>query len=749
MKSVLYFIFLHCIVAVPQMNLYFTDQVNVNLFDELGVRYNCLRFFSNLKHKSVSRDIISLCMSESSSTLTITNDEEDSIQRFSFDDLAKRNITSEELYQWSIPIDTIEQYQYYLQSNDSSLTKEFIYNCTLPRFGPMCQYELYYYHQNYSTLLEMIHGYYQNDLHKSNGTTFYTHLKCNRGYAPVCLDWSEICDGKVDCLDGNYDEEHCWQLELNECQENEFKCTIGQCIPNEFLHDRSGSFDCIDRSDEITRKYYSKLVITVIEQIFGKEDARCETTFLTSSCDSTRSDQLIDSMFSIKDRSISDKCLFAFPSSHYQYITFKTISEVCIPTIRKEWPDVLYFPNIPLFFGHIYTVYKKNDLLFQEYFLPPYLCLNKSFHNVSLNLIPDMSMNDTKCFILPEIELPAPASMITIWQFRYMDLMSHIFHDIKNFNPIVNFPPNPCNTLNLYQCINSSKCISFHRLLNGKFDCPYNDDENISEDTNSQLFDRFKDKYYHCFYTNKYISKTRLFDGYCDCYLKELGFCEDEDEYKNHTTRTMSFQTMCDTFKELHLIEIDKQNHTDETECDQWECDNIYTRCDRIWNCENGKDETGCDITTTIFNCSLNTQICVTLDKLKLSCLSIDKINDGQIDCLGATDERKQCNNGLFHCINRNTSRCLTTNKLCNNLTDCLTGDDEQFCQKNRSIPNYETIYYENHCHHGLDLRVWLNQTSNNYTNTCLCPPAYYGSQCQYQNQRLSLSLRFYASIES
>ena len=32
---------------------------------------------------------------------------------------------------------------------------------------------------------------------------------------------------------------------------------------------------------------------------------------------------------------------------------------------------------------------------------------------------------------------------------------------------------------------------------------------------------------------------------------------------------------------------------------------------------------------------------------------------------------------------------------------------------------------------------------NNNQTKViCLCPPSYYGSQCQYQNQRISLTIQ-------
>jgi hypothetical protein len=52
-------------------------------------------------------------------------------------------------------------------------------------------------------------------------------------------------------------------------------------------------------------------------------------------------------------------------------------------------------------------------------------------------------------------------------------------------------------------------------------------------------------------------------------------------------------------------------------------------------------------------------------------------------------------------------------------------------------------------CHRGLDLRLWLNNDNNLSTITCLCPPSYYGSRCQYQNQRISLSIQFRASSQS
>ncbi|UJR17276.1 hypothetical protein I4U23_004170 [Adineta vaga] len=427
-----------------------------------------------------------------------------------------------------------------------------------------------------------------------------------------------------------------------------------------------------------------------------------------------------------------------------------------------------------------------------------------------------MLLNNTKCFV-SLLPTSLEGSNIPKSERRYTKVMNNIFHQIKNFNPIISFLSNQCNASNLYQCINSSKCIGFHRLIDGESDCPYHDDEDISENNNPQLFDRLKDRYYYCYYKKKYIPKALVTDEKCDCGYNNEVFCEDEHEYENFTRRTISFQTMCDRFRDVYPITIDEQNQTDETECEQWECDNVYTRCDGIWNCWDGQDEMGCKILSSIFNCTSNTRICVTLNTSQLTCLPFDKINDGHVDCLGGTDEPKLCilqqeYLGRFYCMNSHTRKCATYNDLCDNKIHCPYGDDEQFCRKNRSISIFSSICQLNYlvlgtdvekffceflkiesrptkkyfringfnqswqnevneneliniitigdsnpiplldeprCHRGLDLYVWSNQSSNSHTSTCLCPPGYYGNQCQYQNERLSLAIRFHTLTES
>jgi len=68
------------------------------------------------------------------------------------------------------------------------MSRELFYNFTLPRFGPICQYEFDNSKSNYFSLNEIIIEYYSEHKYKPNTLTCYMHLECNRGPIPACLD---------------------------------------------------------------------------------------------------------------------------------------------------------------------------------------------------------------------------------------------------------------------------------------------------------------------------------------------------------------------------------------------------------------------------------------------------------------------------------------------------------------------------------------------------------------------------------
>ncbi|CAF4581754.1 unnamed protein product, partial [Rotaria sp. Silwood2] len=828
LKHFLIIIFIHTIIASVQINLYLTDWVSDKESDVI-FHHNCLYVVATIEKENNVHQIISYCMSESPTQWNMEENNFDQI--FTFAELYKENITSQQLYIWSAPIDIIERYQLFLNqlplSMETSMSTQLYYNCTLPRFGSICQYEFDYYKANYSSLNEMINDFYHEHKYKPNTLTCYINLECNRGPVPACLDWSEICDGKIDCLDGGRDEEYCWQLEINECEENQYRCTNGQCIPLTFFRDDYIIPDCLDGSDEILKNNHRHSYCNIAEPTFQCEDIICGIhnhlyqAPWTSSCIEDRTFLLLKALFSNKPNFLHEncwtafKCLFNAPTEDDSTCLGFSQNKECENIIETTCPHILNISDVSILFGHVYFIYTKNDftLLNNWKTLLPYVCYNdtrcdKLFEN---NLL--RSFNNATC-IHPEYYNENRISEKNSWIHTLLIPTYKLFWKC---NYIIDDDSTLCNKPNMYRCINSSKCISIHRLKDGISDCYYNDDEefNIANDISSfkQLL-----KFFKCTKTNNFISYKLVEDGECNCSPNDDGFCEDEYPYIYYAQKHISFQTICDGFTELLPINIDGQNHTDETECEQWFCNNTYTHCDGIWNCLNGADEINCN-SLSLLNCPVSHHICVSYLTNQLMCLSIDKANDGNIDCLGATDEPKLCRSlgnkfklENFYCHNDRYKSCISHQNLCNNYKDCEYGDDEVACDTTRNFTTLEGICneryrlirndvekflcarlndtnkqsivyfslnsienavkqttiktdqnailpkltmienihnYEQRCHRGLDLRVWLDNEKNLTTRTCLCPPSFYGNLCEYQSQRVSLTIQFQTLSDS
>jgi len=254
-KVLFYFVSLQMISTHALINLYFTDIDNQ---DHYMLQQNCFFIFLAHSPKFQYDQIMDFCMSEPASDFSITKN--DFITNFTFFQLAHANITSEQLFLWSAPIDLIEHYQYYLNEKDISLAEYIFYNCTWPQFGPRCQYQFEFSYENFTDIRDYIFANIQIFDESQMKYSCYIHLTCIRSPGVQCLDWTDICDGKVDCLNGGVDEEHCWQLEINDCQNDEYKCYSGICLPKEFVKDReSDILSCIPE----LRKHFGREIRSI------------------------------------------------------------------------------------------------------------------------------------------------------------------------------------------------------------------------------------------------------------------------------------------------------------------------------------------------------------------------------------------------------------------------------------------------------------------------------------------------------
>ncbi|CAF1452623.1 unnamed protein product [Adineta steineri] len=112
----------------------------------------------------------------------------------------------------------------------------------------------------------------------------------------MCLDWREICDGKIDCIRGNFDidEEYCSELDITECKEDKYRCHNGaQCIPLIFFRDGRTSKNSLDGTDET--EYFCQSGFSLVEKplksidlmIFACEELTCRRPHACSCGDGT------------------------------------------------------------------------------------------------------------------------------------------------------------------------------------------------------------------------------------------------------------------------------------------------------------------------------------------------------------------------------------------------------------------------------------------------------------------------------
>ena len=809
-------IFLHLINAHPQLNLYYTDEVYQ---DDNGFYHDCLRVVGMTDYAETKVDMENLfyCLSESSSQFHINIDE--SISKFTFDELKQKNISVEQLFHWSASIDLIENYQIYLNNISLTFVNQTFYNCSLPRFGSQCQYELVSYPFDYHelTLYNLIQESFRLDFGYTQMSTCYVHLQCDYGTKSICLDWTDICNGQINCLNDGIDEKDCWQLEVNRCNDHEYRCTNGICIPYIFYDDKTHTSDCLDASDYLSIGRSSTIHCTGDYYVgFRCPDRICGNEIFTDSCEIGRDKLMYDTQQLVSSNTTSDYCWLAVVCFINKPKPTDSICQTfcehnsCLDIIQTNCSDLIFYPNFPVLFGNIYFAYNKTDAPYWNNMSSKFvhMCYQTNDYDSFFMNIEKISFGSTICVRIQQIMSIDSCKSTLSRQSLHDCILVDLKSLLKQYHRPYKYNNEICNRTQVYQCWNSSKCISIYRLFDRKNDCPYMDDENLNtiRSINTNIINILNKTHYKCPGKDKYVLyRSQLFAGYqCN---SAYGLIEQEHSTLiSYLQNTIVFERICDGYSELLPILIDDQNYTDETECQYWPCNHVYTRCNQEWNCPTIEDEIDCSYyysTSMNFNCSSPKLLCVSKKTSQVNCLSSNQINDGHIDCLGGTDEllctlkfpRPVITNNkdkynYFHCMNNNSHLCLSSEQLCDGNNQCQDGDDEQFCSMSfpadeeilrltcasfRSyivskqiafsnvfpIENKETTMISNsfpiqssfrdryHCQLGLPVRVRLNHKNQSSTLSCFCPPNYYGSQCQYQNQRISLALRFQAFSDS
>lgn len=722
---------------------------------------------------------------------------------WTFKRLRENNISGEQLYIWSASIDTVERYNNYLNNLGQD---DIFYNCTPFKFGPTCKYSFVSLTEDFSKVVTNTFDYKPYESDEITNGTCYTFLTCDMGMSALCLDWSEICDGKLDCI-GGIDELDCQALEFNVCDSSEFQCQNGQCIPFDLFQDDPINPDCADGTDE---PWFDSSTCNIDPALCCESRAlrnrrqlrfSCGDGTLTSSlpllrsCRRARHNRLSLSA----NEALSNACwrsIISFLGLHREVslqssnLPCTKKNATCFDYIERHCVPQFLFPASPVLFGHVYLLYtsdRQYNEKYQNY--PEFVC-----YNITLCTFIQATheFNGFHCRLFIEL--------VNMGGWKPMlEALAIIFRtcSLPNNDELCE------NTTLKYRCNTSSKCISTRRLSDGIEDCYGGSDERTTKT---------------CLLNDKTRIKCQSQDR---CVTHFWQYEEKNDQIREQCVPTIAlefedilyFQAMRDGFVDFNQAELqiwfrNKSNanppDTDESYCEAWPCDNIYTRCDGFWNCPNGTDELKC---SSLNICAeQNSFECVSPQSFDISCLPAVLAGNDQMDCVGGTDERFFCRNFSEYQFRRNiryrcmnSTSCIDVDRICNNYPDCEFAEDENenlcenitehshlcdpflpydrdrigklLCELNEHYRSVRDIHFllDEKQYNSVKVllpeqksekqeqksiyklrsfnRVWecnrgILLLYNDSEALCLCPPHYYGNRCEFQAQRIDLSFR-------
>ena len=290
--------------------------------------------------------------------------------------------------------------------------------------------------------------------------------------------------------------------------------------------------------------------------------------------------------------------------------------------MKTYCPPLFAFPAQPIAWSDIRILYSWERAVSDGANLN-YICFNDRFCDPWLTSITILEMNNSTtrltCQVLSQTNFGSYSSswaseMYRIgWGFRTYCALT--IADLEK----------ECPESTHFRC--GKKCLSKHRLVDTMIDCVDRSDETYNDS---------------CALNQKHRIRCMPLTNnlYADqCVPEVVGWHTFAAVQCNRIRNLPHFPTLCDGYVEYTVI-INGTIETDETNCEEWLCDNQYTRCDGIWNCRNGADEIHCS--RALCN-NKDAHPCFLWNSSQPICLPISRANDGVIDCMGATDERYLC----------------------------------------------------------------------------------------------------------
>jgi hypothetical protein len=700
---------------------------------------------------------------------------------------------------WSSSIEKAEEYAHYKnqrQSNETvSSDEKYLCECINPQsFGKHCEYLLPMGTTFYETIAWEIEMKTNNtwDMQRYSDIVCYTTLICNSGL--LCLDWRDICDGFQHCMYG-YDEENCDKLEFNECEDDEYRCVNGMCIPDQYFLD--GEHDCADLTDEKQRFDNTKCT-------FQPASYECDDRVCYRSQWSCGDGQCIPSRLEFQYYEVSTQCnslreQYHMCETHRGRIQWTLPNgkcyeppdyEVIVENNRTDSEKCLYFVKCALSAGIGKNCSCKSDVSCIDKLMNSCYSLSSaiqypnsaiiapyafSFYNTvrdrSQWMIPDgIVINGTfKCrgYMFDQYtKLKYPSIFNYLQQLETYLCTAKSNISILSDTGYTEFCYNDSRTFNnrsyhfIDVCKKSKECISAYRIKDGiQGDCVYFEDEMLS----SQFPNTCSNIQRHRFRCSSEEPACLLVHNIGN----EFNDCKNgRDEWWIKGGIKLS-KLICNTESKddcgriRQYIEASWNIDTNDSSDEQLELPKIPFRtfCDTFWNWGSKEDE-NIEMCRRWWRCTENQWQC-----RSGQCIKIEWVLDGEWDCVDASDEQGlfvPSNNFSLHNLNLINNENLTEKfitlynkrsfwKLCNLTVEypCFRANvsDPLNITQNRPCISLNQIGDDHvDCAGGLDERnnlkhCYLSTMLGNYfhcssTKTCIpysshCPAKCDGNQVQ------------------
>jgi hypothetical protein len=133
------------------------------------------------------------------------------------------------------------------------------------------------------------------------------------------------------------------------------------------------------------------------------------------------------------------------------------------------------FADEPIIFEHVHFIYNTTERQFKlgKILLPDYICYNEKLCGDFLPAT--IRSNNLTRRHFHELDLRGP---------ERCTVLNDLTADVKNrFRKclMVRNDTHYCNHATMYPCLNSTKCILKHRLVDRISDCPFNDDATFNK----------------------------------------------------------------------------------------------------------------------------------------------------------------------------------------------------------------------------------------------------------------------------